>query len=194
MNKKWFGVLLLVLLAGIAAINIMKDKKEITEIENPGIKAGENQEVMAGKAVGLKIGNQAPDFTLETLDGKKVALSDYQGKKVILNFWATWCPPCKAEMPHMQNFYEKEANKSNVEILAVNLTNNDQGKEAVAEFSKQYGLTFPILLDQDGTTGSTYQVATIPTTYILNTDGTIHQRIIGPMDEQMMNQLVSELK
>lgn len=193
MNKKWFGVLLLVLLAGIATVNIMKDKKEITEIENPGIKV-EDQEAISGEIAGIEIGDRAPDFTLETLDGKKVALSDYQGKKVILNFWATWCPPCKAEMPHMQSFYKKEAKKSNVEILAVNLTSEDRGKAAVAEFAKQYSLTFPILLDQDGTIGPKYQVATIPTTYILNTDGTVHQKIIGPMDEQMMNQLVSELK
>ena len=89
MNKKWFGVLLLVLLAGIATVNIMKDKKEITEIENPGIKV-EDQEAISGEIAGIEIGDRAPDFTLETLDGKKVSLSDYQGKKVILNFWATW--------------------------------------------------------------------------------------------------------
>ena len=193
MNKKWFGVLLLVLLAGIATVNIMKDKEEITKIENPGVKV-DDQEVISGAVAGIEIGDRAPDFTLETLDGKKVSLSDYRGKKVILNFWATWCPPCKAEMPHMQSFYKKEAKKSNVEILAVNLTSEDRGKAAVAEFAKQYSLTFPILLDEDGTIGPKYQVATIPTTYIFNTDGTVHQKIIGPMDEQMMRQLVSELK
>ncbi|MEK4028000.1 redoxin domain-containing protein [Pseudobacillus sp. FSL P4-0506] len=193
MNKKWFGILLLVLLAGIAAVNVVKDKKEITKIENPGMEVAD-QEAVSGMASGIGLGDQAPDFTLQTLDGKKVSLSDYRGKKVMLNFWATWCPPCKAEMPHMQSFYKKEAEKSNMEILAVNLTSEDRGKAAVVEFAKQYDLTFPILLDKEGTIGPQYQVATIPTTYVLNTDGTIHQKIIGPMDEQMMKKLVSELK
>ncbi|MFK2825482.1 redoxin domain-containing protein [Bacillus sp. B190/17] len=193
MNKKWLGVALLMLLAGIAIVNIVKDRQEITEIENPGMKVVD-QEVVSGEENGLGLGSRAPDFTLRTLEGKEVSLSDYQGKKVILNFWATWCPPCKAEMPHMQSFYEKEAEKGNVEILAVNLTSEDRGKEEVAKFAEQYGLTFPIPLDEDGTIGQRYQIATIPTTYILNTDGTIHQKIIGPMDEQMMRELVSELK
>lgn len=193
MNKKWFGVLLLILLVGIAAVNVVKDKKEITKIENPGIKVAD-QEAVSGVASGIGLGDQAPSFTLQTLGGEKVSLSDYRGKKIILNFWATWCPPCKAEMPHMQSFYKKEAERSNVEILAVNLTSEDRGKAAVTEFAKQYDLTFPILLDQEGTIGSEYQVATIPTTYVLNTDGTIHQKIIGPMDEQMMRELVNELE
>nr|WP_203363242.1 redoxin domain-containing protein [Bacillus sp. REN10] len=189
MDKKWFGLLLLILLVGIAAVNIMKDRQEVTEVENVGMKASDSQ----GKE-GFAIGEKAPDFTLQTTEGKEVSLSDYKGKKVFLNFWATWCPPCKAEMPHMQKYYEAEAEKNNVEILAVNLTKNDKGKEAVADFAKQYELTFPILLDETGDLGKTYKAFTIPTTYVLNTDGTIHQVITGPMDEEMMKQLVSELK
>lgn len=193
MAKKWFGVLVLVLLAGIAIINIMKDRQEITEIENPGLKVTDEQ-IASGTAVGLGVGEKAPDFKLQTLDGKEVSLSDYRGKKVILNFWATWCPPCKAEMPHMQSFYEEQAEESNVEILAVNLMSQDNGKKAVADFVKQYGLTFPIPLDESGTAGERYDIVTIPTSYIVNTDGTIHQKIIGPMDEQMMKDLVNEMK
>ncbi len=191
--KKWFGVLVLVLLAVIDIINIMKDRQEITEIENPGLKVTDEQ-IASGAAVGLGVGEKAPDFKLQTLDGKEVLLSDYRGKKVILNFWATWCPPCKAEMPHMQSFYEEQAEESNVEILAVNLMSQDNGKKAVADFVKQYGLTFPIPLDESGTAGERYDIVTIPTSYIVNTDGTIHQKIIGPMDEQMMKDLVNEMK
>ncbi|WP_338751520.1 TlpA disulfide reductase family protein [Bacillus sp. FJAT-52991] len=188
MDKKWFGLLLLVLLVGIAVVNMVKDRQEVTEIENPGTKAPSTAQS------GIDVGEKAPDFTVKTIQGEEVSLSDYEGKKVILNFWATWCPPCKAEMPHMQKYYEKEAEKNNVEILAVNLTKNDKGKETVADFVKQYGLTFPILLDEEGTLGEQYQAFTIPTTYVLNTDGTVHQKIVGPMDEAMMEQLVSELK
>ena len=83
----------------------------------------------AGTEIGLQEGNKAPDFQLKTLNGTDVKLSELQGKKVILNFWATWCPPCKAEIPHMQDFYES-SNKTEVEILAVNLTTSEknQGK------------------------------------------------------------------
>ncbi|OZI10446.1 thiol-disulfide oxidoreductase [Bacillaceae bacterium SAS-127] len=193
MAKKWFGLLLLILLIGIAVVNVIKDREEVTEIENPGMKATDSQAPSAMQT-GIGLGEKAPDFTVKTIAGEEVSLSDYEGQKVILNFWATWCPPCKAEMPHMQNYYEKEAEKNNVEILAVNLTENDKGKEAVADFAKQYELTFPILLDEEGTLAKQYEAFTIPTTYVLNTDGTVHQKIVGPMDEQMMQQLVSELK
>ncbi|MBM7648781.1 peroxiredoxin [Bacillus ectoiniformans] len=193
MGKKWFGILLVALLIGIAAVNIINDRKEQSEIENPGQIATENQ-VDSSVESGLGAGQAAPDFTLNSLDGKERSLSDYQGKKVILNFWATWCPPCKAEMPHMQKFYEKEAKDRNVEILAVNLTSSDKGTDAIKEFAKQYELTFPIPLDEEGAIGKQYEAYTIPTTYIINTDGTIHQKIIGPMDEEMMRNLVSEAK
>ncbi|GLY09295.1 redoxin domain-containing protein [Pseudobacillus badius] len=193
MDKKWFGILLLILLAGIAAVNIIKDRKEITEIENPGIEVAD-QEAESSAAAGIGLGDLPPDFSLQTLDGKKVSLSDYRGKKVILNFWATWCPPCKAEMPHMQSFYEKEAEKSGTEILAVNLTSKDNGQATVADFVKQYDLTFPVLLDEEGAVGEKYQVSIIPTTYFLNTDGTVHQVVKGPMDEEMMRGLVDEME
>jgi peroxiredoxin len=191
-SKKWFGILLIILLVGIAVVNIVKDRKEITEIENPGQVATETETAQPDADIG--VGDQAPNFTLQTLDGKEVSLADYRGKKVILNFWATWCPPCKAEMPHMQNYYETEAEKDNVEILAVNLTSSDKGKTAIAEFAKQYELSFPIPLDEEGTIGKQFNAFTIPTTYVLNTDGTIHQKIIGPMDEPMIKQLVGDSK
>lgn len=178
MNKKWFGVLLIVLLIGIAGFNLYNDRKEVTEIDSTGIAVSDDQ-------TGIAIGDRAPDFKVQTMDGKEVNLSDYKGKKVFLNFWATWCPPCKAEMPHMQAFYEEQP--EDVEILAVNL---EESTEKAADFAKQYELTFPILMDADGTVAETYEVYTIPTTYVLNEDGTVHQKIVGPMDELMMQELI----
>ncbi|OXS79357.1 redoxin domain-containing protein [Domibacillus enclensis] len=178
MNKKWFGVLLIVLLIGIAGFNLYNDRKEVTEIDSTGIAVSDDQ-------TGIALGDRAPDFKLQTMDGEEVNLSDYKGKKVFLNFWATWCPPCKAEMPHMQAFYEEQP--EDVEILAVNL---EESTEKAADFAKQYELTFPILMDADGTVAETYEVYTIPTTYVLNEDGTVHQKIVGPMDEPMMQELI----
>ena len=128
---------------------------------------------------------------MKTLDGETVRLSDYVGKKVILNFWATWCPSCKTEVPHMQKVYEEYKNQG-VEILAVNVTNQDKGKEAVAQFVKEHGLTFEILLDEEGSVGSKYQILTLPTSYMIDTKGNIVETIVGPMDEALMKELIKK--
>lgn len=191
MNKNLLSFAILALAVVILVVNIWKptstesEKKTTSQTEE----ATETTEDIPGaKLSSLREGAEAPDFELNTLDGKTIKLSDYRGKKVILNFWATWCPPCKAEMPHMQNFYE-EYNDQGVEILAVNLTNMDKGVEEVQKFVDDYGLTFTIPLDEEGNAGTTYQAFTIPTSYILDENGVITKKIVGPMDENMMKDL-----
>lgn len=142
--------------------------------------------------IGVKEGQKAPDFQLQNIKGKEMKLSELEGKKVIVNFWATWCPPCKAEMPHMQKFYHT-SERNNVEILAVNLTTSEKDVNNIGEFVKNYGLTFPILLDQHGKIGENYQAYTIPTSYIIDTKGVIRKKIIGPMDKEMMTELISSI-
>lgn len=191
MNKNLLSFAILALAVVILVVNIWKpgttesDKKSTA----PTDEAVETTEDVPGaKLSSLREGAEAPDFELNTLDGKAVKLSDYRGKKVILNFWATWCPPCKAEMPHMQNFYEENKDKG-VEILAVNLTNMDKGTDEVQKFVDEYGLTFIIPLDEEGVVGTTYQAFTIPTSYILDENGVIIKKVVGPMDENMMKDL-----
>ncbi|NMD70483.1 TlpA family protein disulfide reductase [Bacillus sp. DNRA2] len=136
---------------------------------------GKDDQDNSGKEVGFEIGNTPPDFELKTLAGDTVKLSDYKGKKVMLNFWATWCPPCKAEMPDMEKFYE--GNKDRVEILAVNMdTTND-----VEGFAKEYGITFPILLDEKNEVNRDYGIVSIPTTFFIDEKGVIKQKINGSM-------------
>lgn len=135
----------------------------------------------------------APEFTLSDLNGKAVNLSDFKGKIVILNFWTTWCPPCIEEMPEMQRFYEKNKDHR-IEIVAVNLTNFDNGQQAIESFIQDYGLTFPVLLDKDGVVRSMYEILTIPTSFILDTEGGVFQKIVGPMNEQMMDELVNSIQ
>lgn len=142
------------------------------------------------KQTGLRKGDTPPDFTLTTMDGKEVTLSDYKGKKVILNFWASWCPPCKAEMPHMQKYYDKKAEEQNFEILAVNLTSEEKSNRLIEKFLQSYGITFPVPLDEKGNIALKYQVITIPSTFILNTDGQIEHSIIGPMNEDLLETYV----
>ncbi|AYC28981.1 peroxiredoxin family protein [Paenisporosarcina cavernae] len=188
MKKKIFGLVLVGLLIVIALVSYIKQESETRESALTDEQLGSDIVNQTTKT-SLKEGGTPPDFTLQTLDGEKTRLSDYKGKKVIVNFWATWCPPCKAEMPHMQNFYEDHAEEMNTEILAVNLLSSDS-IEQVEEFVGYNKLTFPILLDEEGTISNEYEALTIPTSFLINTDGTIAHRIVGPMDEDMMINLL----
>jgi thiol-disulfide isomerase/thioredoxin len=118
---------------------------------------------------------KAINFTLPGLDGKPRALSDYKGKVVFLNFWASWCPPCRAEMPSMQKL-SRSWDKKKFVMLAVNLR---ETKEAVGSFARQNGYTFPVLLDETGRIASQYQVSGIPTTIIIDGKGNILSRTTG---------------
>jgi len=117
----------------------------------------------------------ATDFTLQTLDGKKVTLASYKGKLVFLSFWATWCGPCKQELPSIQALYEKLKGKG-FTVVAVDLA---EGGKTVNEFVKANGMTFPVLLDTDGKVGGTYEARSIPTNYLLDRNGKILARIVG---------------
>jgi peroxiredoxin len=124
---------------------------------------------------GLRVGEAAPDFELKTLEGKTVKLSDYRGKKVIVNFWATWCPPCKAEMPDIQKYYNDAG--ENVEILAVNI----DPQYDVQKFVREANVTFPVLLDSKDEVNTLYRILTIPTTYFIDQDGIIRSKYLSVM-------------
>lgn len=195
MNKKVLGYVIAALLIGTMVVIMVK-----SNVEKPDPLTGNltGEIVSSDDAEGLGKGDVPPDFELETLSGEIVKLSDLKGKKVILNFWATWCGPCKAEMPHMQQYYKENKAKANVEIVAVNLTRTERGgsddvSEKVKKFVDAYGLTFPIPLDKDGRVMNAYQIVPIPTTYMIGTDGKIEYKIVGPMDEKMMKDLVKNL-
>lgn len=203
MKKTYLLIVIIALAVLLLNINLWKPTT-LNNIE--AVKAiGEDEEVVfeenipvfsnipASTVTGIQKGNAAPDFELTTLDGTSVKLSNYKGKKVILNFWATWCPPCKDEMPHMQNFYEK-FKENGIEIVAVNLTNIDKGQKVIETFVKNNGLTFQIPLDRDGKIGEIYQTISIPTSYILDSKGIITSKFIGPMDEEMMYILTKDIQ
>ncbi|WP_078594742.1 redoxin domain-containing protein [Evansella clarkii] len=139
--------------------------------------------------VGLNQGDYAPDFELEMLDGSAAKLSDFRGEKIMLNFWATWCPPCRAEMPDMQEVYEE----NDVLILAVNLTQTETGMNAVESFVDDFGLTFPIMLDEDIEVADLYEIQPIPTSFMINSEGRIHNIAYGPMNKDMIVQQFTEM-
>jgi thiol-disulfide isomerase/thioredoxin len=117
----------------------------------------------------------ATEFSLKTLDGKKVSLSSFRGKLVFLSFWATWCGPCKQELPSLQAMYNKLKGKG-FEILAVDIM-EDETK--VSAFVKENAMTFPVLLDTSGSVGRDYDAGSIPTNYIVDRKGKILARIVG---------------
>ena len=121
----------------------------------------------------------ATDFTLMNVQGESVTLSQYHGKVVILNFWATWCPPCREEMPSMERLYRKYKDQGLV-ILAVSADEN--GKKAVSQFLQRTPYSFPILLDSDSVAQNTYGVFRFPESFIIDREGIVVQKIIGGRD------------
>ena len=128
---------------------------------------------------GPKVGEVAPDFQFPTLRGNSVKLSDYRGKVVFLNIWATWCPPCREEMPSMEALYQRLKGRD-FEMLAVSI--DRKGEEAVGPFVEKYGLTFPVLLDPDNKIYLLYKLTGIPETFIIDRDGVILFKMIGAQD------------
>jgi peroxiredoxin len=134
----------------------------------------------------------APDFSLQTLDGETVSLAELRGQPVLLNLWASWCSPCRAEMPAMQRVYEDYQDLGFV-ILAVNATNQDR-VDSVGAFTAEHGLTFPILLDFDATVSQAYQLRSLPTTFFIDQEGIIQEVVIGgPMSEALLRTRIEKL-
>lgn len=127
------------------------------------------------------VGQLAPDFTLTDLEGKTVKLSDLRGRAVLLNFWASWCPPCRAEMPDLQEAHEQYGD--DIRILAVNI---QEDREVVKDFVREFGLTFTVLLDSDGSVARTYRIAAIPTSFFIDRSGIIRLRWVGALSKQAL--------
>jgi len=128
-----------------------------------------------------RVGHLAPDFVLTTLDGREVRLSDYRGHVVFLNFWATWCGPCKVEMPAMERLY-RDYRRQGFAILA--LSSDPEGAAVTRPFRDSLGLSFTIAHDPDAVVMRLYGVRTLPETFLVNREGVITHRIFGSRDWQ----------
>jgi len=121
----------------------------------------------------------APDFTLKSLQGENLRLDEYKGQVVLINFWATWCATCKVEMPSMEKVYRKFKDQG-LEMLTISV---DKDQSLIAPFMKEYNLTFPVLLDPESETAKkTYKTTGVPETFIVNKQGIIVHKSIGPRD------------
>ena len=139
-----------------------------------------------------KLGTPSPPFQLEDLGGKQVALSDFLGKVVVLNFWATWCGPCRVEMPAMERLHQ-DLQKEGVQVLAVSV--DAQGAMVTRPFQEAMGLTFSILHDPEYRVGVAYGARTLPMTYLIDPQGVVRHRIFGARDwnAQEARQLIRSL-
>jgi peroxiredoxin len=177
MLKKAVVAILLITLFSVAIVKAVESKKE-----------PENTSQEKANIKGIKIGSIAPDFELKTLNGEMVKLSNLKGKKVMVNFWATWCHPCKIEMPEMEEFHNGTA--KDVVILAVNIDPYSD----VKGFADKNNITFPILLDDEDKVNQLYQVMNIPTTYFIDSKGIIQNKYIGSMNTEIMKSFSNKLK
>ena len=136
----------------------------------------------------------AIDFTLYDQYGKEHSLSDYKGKTIFLNFWATWCPPCKAEMPDIQKLYEFYGEDGEVVILGVAAPNfsNETDAEGIKAFLKENGYTYPVLMDTEGELFMQYGISSYPTTFMIDKEGNVFGYVSGQLSEDMMKSIIRQ--
>ncbi len=138
--------------------------------------------------VAARVNFQAPDFALTTLEGKSITLGEYRGKIVLINFWATWCPPCRAEMPELNAV--AQAHRDQLIVLAIN---NGETIERVQSFVAEFQLTFPVLLDPDGAVASKYAVLGLPTSFFVDRNGLVRAANIGAMSRAYIEAQITAL-
>ncbi|MGP1361650.1 MAG: TlpA family protein disulfide reductase [Candidatus Fimenecus sp.] len=133
---------------------------------------------------------KAPDFKITDMNGKEVSLSEFFGKPIVLNFWASWCPPCKAEMPHFQKAFKENPD---VQFIMVNASYNDS-ESSVKSFLENGGYTFPVLTDKRGLAFRAYNVSSLPTTYFIDKNGKVVSHTVGMLSEQRLADGIKAIK
>ena len=146
----------------------------------------------SGKIPAPQSGFLAPDFELKTVEGNTIKLSDLRGQPVLVNLWATWCPPCRAEMQTLETVYNDYMDQG-FTVLAVNMTSQDD-PQAIMPFVEERGITYPILLDDKGEIAKAYQMKSLPSSFFIGRDGIIHEVVIGgPMAEATLRTRIEDI-
>lgn len=141
-------------------------------------------------APGTRAGDFAPDFKFKNLEDKAIQLSKYRGKVVLVHFWTDWCESCRAEFPRVQAFYE-ELQSDDFELLAVNV---GQPLATSQDFQKSFGITFPMLVDEQAASKTLYKVKAFPTNYFIDPEGKIIRKIVGWVDKQQVKVIINQNK
>lgn len=179
MRKTWFSIAILAVLVGMTIyFNFSKS----------------NDSALINEAADLEVkpakGYLAPNFTITNAYGNKVRLDDYKGKPVFINFWASWCEPCRVEMPFIETAYQKY--NQDIEFLMINVIESDR-QSKMEEFIDEFELTFPVLLDHKNVVTKLYRVGGYPTSFFINKQGVITDAVPGGMSKPMFNQLIQKL-
>ncbi len=171
------GLYVLLLLAGLAWIIASADRSGSST---------------AGRIPAPHKGFLAPDFTLADPQGRQYHLASLRGRPVLLNLWATWCPPCRAEMPAIEQYYE-QYKAQGLAVWGIDATAQDYPLNIVP-FVEEYKLTFPILLDETGAVSQSYQLRSLPSSFFINRDGSIAEVVIGgPMPGAVLDTYIKEI-
>ena len=175
----------------LSACSSTSDKKEETNKQTATSSTSENKAI------------QAFDFTAMDKDGKTVKLSDFKGKKVYINMWASWCGPCMREIPELEKTYQKLKNNKDIVFLSMTSPNDsefknqspqDKGKDVILNKAKELGVTYPVLFDVNDRFIINYAIRSFPTHIFINSDGTIGNRIAGGVTEESLTKEIEKLK
>ncbi|GAA0178705.1 redoxin domain-containing protein [Clostridium sediminicola] len=191
MNKKKSSLLpILIILLTLVTFTTSCSSSGNNTIQNSKKTNNSTEEVKVqiDSSVELKVGEEAPNFTLENLSGKATSLKDYRGKIVLINFWATWCKYCDKEMPDLEKFNNEN---DDLIVLAVDVK---ESKNTVEKYIKKGGYTFPVLLDKDAKLASTYLVSAYPTSYFVDEEGILLGSIQGMMTYEKMNEVLTVIR
>ncbi len=142
--------------------------------------------IHAETEVGVEIGMKAPDFTINNVNGNEVSLSDYQGTKVFLNFWASWCPPCKEEMPAIQKLNK---NYDDIKVITIN---SGENKDKVLNYMMENNFSFTTLLDKNGKVTTDYLIRGIPSTFVIDKEGIIVRKQRGAITYGKMEEMINQ--
>ena len=185
----WGSALVLIVIAITVTSGYGKNKTIANSLNQNPTSQNEIQSTSNDNSSGRSTGEKAIDFTLTDLDGKTVSLSDYRGKNVYLNFFATWCPPCRAEMPDIEKMYQKYKDKDFV-VLAVDL---GEDSDTVKSFIKENGYSFRVLLDSDQSVGQQYATTAIPVSVFIDKNGNVLAKRVGALREAEMEHYIKIL-
>jgi thiol-disulfide isomerase/thioredoxin len=192
-RREWSGVvrslvLPLLVVATIVGVLVWLDRRGGGDAADGayGVVALPDELNPTGRGVSTDIGRTPPDFLLRTPDGGEVRFSDLRGKPVLVNFWASWCTPCRQEMPEIVRAYDARR-PDGLEVVAVNLQEN---ADIVRGFADDFGMDFRVVIDRTGEVGDAWRIGGpiegIPSSYFINADGVVQSRVFGPMDGERL--------
>lgn len=183
--RKFWKVIILIFVAGIMAGDLLIDYQAQVSAHPQESQAAELQD----RNVGIAVGDLAPEFSGTTIDGQTVALSDLDGKLVVVNVFASWCGPCRAETPHLVEIYD-ELDRDEVEFVGLNL---QETPGAVQTFKEEFSIEYPLLLNEGGEITNVYSPIGLPTTWFIDREGIVRFTFSGPLTKESLQVILDDV-